>query len=453
MLLEYPSINVIILDGLKIYMQPIVLGRNQTDIKKYGEEATVPLGKHYIQMEREKSLANPILLDVNRPHIILISGKRGGGKSYTMGVMAEGLANLKHDLKQNISTVIFDTMGIYWTMKHPNYRDEKLVREWNLKPTALKPRIFIPFGLAEEYKNKGLPFDFELSVSPSELEAREWCNLFKIDFNSNAGILIERAILSLKKKKFSMTDIIKKLQTDDRATDEDKNLTIARFEAVEKWSLFSDDATDFNKITKAGETSIIDLSAYNFLDEGQEIKELVIAIFCKNILKTRLLARKQEEVEEVKNLSLKKNDKAPLAWIFIDEAHEFLPKEGETLASKPLIQLLREGRQPGISLILATQQPGKIHTDVMTQSDIVISHRITAKLDVNALNDIMQSYLAFDVQRYIDNLPKIKGSAIALDDNSEKMFPMQIQPRISWHGGEDPRVIRNTLKSALMKDF
>jgi uncharacterized protein len=428
-------------------MQKIVLGRNETDLKKLGEEGTIPIGKHYITMEREKSLANEILLDVNRPHVILICGKRGSGKSYSLGVISEGFANLKSNLKKNSTSIIFDTMGIYWTMKHPNYKDEKILEKWGLKPTALRPRLFVPFGLVEEYEKKKIPVDFSLSISPSDLESRDWCNIFKIDFNSNAGILIERSVLSIKKTKFSIGDIITKIKADDRSTEDDKNLVIARFEAVDKWNLFSENATDFNKMIASGETNVIDLSAYNFVEDGQEIKDLVIALFCKKILKTRLLARKEEEVAELSNETVKKE--APLVWIFIDEAHEFLPREGTNLALNPLIQLLREGRQPGISLVLATQQPGKIHTDVITQSDIVIAHRLTARLDVNALNDIMQSYLSFDIQKYIDNLPRIKGAAIALDDNSEKIFPLQIRPRMSWHGGEDPSIIRKAKEKKL----
>jgi uncharacterized protein len=434
-------------------MQPIILGRNETDLKKYGEKATIPLGKHYITMEREKSLANPILMDINKPHVTLICGKRGSGKSYSLGVIAEGLANLSIDLKQNISTVIFDTMGIYWTMKHANYREEKMIHEWQLKPKALHPKIFIPIGLAEEYQKKRIPFDYLLSLSARDLEARDWCHIFKIEYNSAIGILIERSILAIKKNTFSVEDIIKNIEKDDRSTDTDKNLAIARFEAVEKWSLFSDKPTNFNQIVSGGSTSVIDLSAYNFVEDGQEIKELVIGLFSKKILKSRLLARKEEEVIEIEHNFKAKQNKAPLVWIMIDEAHEFLPQQGETYASAPLIQLLREGRQPGISLILATQQPGKIHSDVITQSDIVISHRLTAKLDINALNDIMQSYLSFDVVKYIDNLPRVKGAAIVLDDNSEKIYPMQVQPRISWHGGEDPKVIRTVMKSALLKGF
>jgi len=106
------------------------------------------------------------------------------------------------------------------------------------------------------------------------------------------------------------------------------------------------------------------------------------------------------------------------------------------------VQLLREGRQPGVSLVLVTQQPGEIHKDVLTQSDIVLSHRLTAKSDIDALNSMMQSYLLSDLQSYINNLPRLKGSAIILDDNSERIYPMRIHPKRSWHGGEAPSAIK-----------
>ncbi len=131
----------------------------------------------------------------------------------------------------------------------------------------------------------------------------------------------------------------------------------------------------------------------------------------------------------------------PLVWLVIDEAHEFMPVTGKTTATDALVTILREGRQPGISLILATQQPGKIHTDVMTQSDIIISHRITAKLDTDALGMLMQSYMRQGLDKELNNLPRVKGAAIILDDSNEKMYPMRVRPRFTWHGGEAPTAI------------
>ena len=83
----------------------------------------------------------------------------------------------------------------------------------------------------------------------------------------------------------------------------------------------------------------------------------------------------------------------PICWIMVDEAHEFLPNVGKTASSDALITLLREGRQPGIAMVMATQQPGKIHTDAMTQSDVILAHRLTAKIDTDALGALLQSYL------------------------------------------------------------
>jgi hypothetical protein len=123
-----------------------------------------------------------------------------------------------------------------------------------------------------------------------------------------------------------------------------------------------------------------------------------------------------------------------------------LPREGKTSATDALITIRREGRQPGISLILATQQPGKIHTDVMTQSDTIISHRITAKLDTDALGLLMQSYMREGLDRYLDELPRVNGAAIILDDNNEKMYPIRIRPRFTWHGGGSPMAIKEEKK-------
>ena len=161
-----------------------------------------------------------------------------------------------------------------------------------------------------------------------------------------------------------------------------------------------------------------------------------------------MVARKLEELKEIEkgysyffSEELSKKEQMPLVWILVDEMHEMLPKNKITPATDAFVQLLREGRQPGISLVMATQQPGEIHRDAITQSDIVISHRITAKNDIDALKEIMQTYLSADILKYLNELPKLAGSAIILDDNSERIYPIRIRPRFSWHGGESPKAL------------
>ncbi len=52
------------------------------------------------------------------------------------------------------------------------------------------------------------------------------------------------------------------------------------------------------------------------------------------------------------------------------------------------------------------------------------------------------SYLLESIKRYMDDLPSLKGSAIILDDNSERIYSMKIRPRFTWHGGESPSAVK-----------
>jgi len=111
----------------------VVIGRNESDKKAFGDRGLAFIGKSFVTMGNYTSLSNPIFMDIARSHVVLISGKRGSGKSYTMGTMAESLSDLGVEESGNIASVIFDTMGIYWTMKYKNVKDEDLLDEWGLK--------------------------------------------------------------------------------------------------------------------------------------------------------------------------------------------------------------------------------------------------------------------------------------------------------------------------------
>src|SRR3989344_4494927 len=98
----------------------IIIGRDAVDKEKFGSRGLIYLGKGYVKMGNYTSLSNKIWMDIARSHIILIAGKRGSGKSYSLGAIAEELSNLQGDVSKNIASLIFDTMGIFWTMKFKN---------------------------------------------------------------------------------------------------------------------------------------------------------------------------------------------------------------------------------------------------------------------------------------------------------------------------------------------
>lgn len=430
-------------------MYDIILGRSQSDSEKYGTKGTVLIGKQYVQMGQAFSLSNPIYLDVSRAHAMLIVGKRGGGKSYTMGSIAEGLADIDPEVAKNLAFVLLDTMGVYWSMKYPNKKEDKLLKNWGLDAKGLDVQIYVPGGFYNKYKEDGIPVDFPFYVQPKELATEDWLNAFKLKVDDNVAVAIQRVINKLLEldKNFEIDDIIKLCENDTRLDDKTKLAVINRFENAKTWGIFSKNGTPIKDILIAGKVTVMDFSPYVALPGGWEVKAMTLGIIAKKIFVERMLVRKREELFDIVNKTqvLKKSEvkeDLPMPWLIVDEAHEFLPRDEIAPSSQALITILREGRQPGVSLILATQQPAKIHTDAITQSDIVLAHRLTSSFDLEALDKIFLSYNSKGSKALFNSMPRTKGCAIIMDDKNERLHTMQVKPRVTWHGGEDPNAIR-----------
>ncbi len=368
--------------------------------------------------------------------------------SYTMGVIAEGVYDLPDEIKKNLSIIMLDTMGIYWTMKYPNNKDKEILDSWELESKGIDVKIFTPAGFFEEYREKGIPADFPFSIKISDLSVEEWCMIFNISITDPIGILIERIVNRLKEENadYDIKTIIKAVEADDRSEKSAKDAVENRFLVAEKWGLFTRDGTHIEDLIIPGQITVLDVSAYATTGGGENLRSLVIGLVAQKIFTQRLLSRRAEEEEAISEeihffQEDAEKEKEPLVWLIIDEAHEFLPNKGRTPATNPLITILREGRQPGISLVLASQQPGKIHSDVITQSDIVIAHRITANIDVQALGGLMQSYMREGLDKQLNLLPGEEGAAIVFDDTNERLYPIRVRPRYSWHGGSAPTAL------------
>lgn len=428
----------------------IILGREQSTIDKWGTKATVFLGKHYVKMGAVTALSQPVYLDVNQSHVVFVCGKRGSGKSYCLGVIAEGIANLEEQYRKKLSVILLDTMGIYWTMKYPNHKDDALLHDWGFEGKGIDVKIYTPFGFFKKFKDEGIPTDVPFAINPAELSPEDWNTTFELESTDAVAVFIERIILQLKKKQHSydIPDILKAIDADSQEDAQTRAAAKNRFISVQDWGLFSKNATPVKELAQGGQVSILDLSAYALLPNGWRIKHLVVGLVAMKLFTERMRVRKLEEFEAVNQAvhyilaEEEKTSDVPICWVMIDEAHEFLPRDEKTASSNALITLLREGRQPGIAMVLVTQQPGKIHTDAMTQSDIIIAHRLTAKIDTDALGSLLQSYLRGGLDKELMNLPRVAGSCIAVDDINERMYPLKVRPRFSWHGGSAPQVLK-----------
>jgi DNA helicase HerA-like ATPase len=346
-------------------------------------------------------------------------------------------------------------MGIFWSMKKPNDQQMRQLEEWNLRPAALpNVRMYVPFSQVAEFESAGLPVDGGISIAPHEFSAEEWRLAFNLKSTEPAGVALEKTINRLSKaadgeaKQFSISDLIVGIKADEETADDVKDALVNILTIAAEWGVFGTEGTDIGDIVSPGKISIVDVSHLR-ATEAWSVRNFIVAIVARKIYHQRLIARKQEEIakmggefveesewmtEEMKKQP-KKGKSFPMVWLIVDEAHNFAPADAVTVSSGPLSTIAKQGREPGVSLVVMTQMPNKVHQDILSQCDLVFSHRLTSRDDLEALHSVMQTYMAKDLWQYINSLPRWPGAAIILDDNLEKVFTVQIRPRLSWHAG------------------
>ncbi|MCL7411728.1 MAG: ATP-binding protein [Methanosarcinaceae archaeon] len=412
-----------------------ILGRNdESDI------GVLHLGK-YLALDR--STGSHVALDALKPHAILICGKRGYGKSYTMGTLIEELSLLQPDIRENIASLVIDTMGIFWTLRRGNEQQPELLSEWGLQPTGFDVNVFVPAGSVEQYRNRHIdvkPF----SIPISHLGGYEWCKLFRVDEVSALGVLLVRVIGNLKQQMsvFSFDDIIDGIMEDERSDIVTKSAAENHFKAATSWGVFEREGVGISELIRGGVTSVLDVSTLT----NHTVRAAVVGIIGKDIYEKRLEARRSYERMMMGDTDVEKG--IPMVWMFIDEAHLFIPSDEDTLASNVIInEWLRQGRQPGLTIIFATQRPAAIHPDVISQCDVVMCHRLTARDDISALEAIRPTYMREDIGDSIRKMGLERGIALIVDDTSESAHIVKMRPRYSWHGGNEPSALMEKERS------
>lgn len=415
--------------GVGVAKKLYILGRRNNE-----EQGLLNLGRY---LALDGSSASYVGLDALRPHCILICGKRGYGKSYTMGTLVEELALLPEKIRNNIASLMIDTMGIFWTLEKANEPQESLLKQWELTPKEINVKVFVPVGSVKKYEEQHIeasPF----SIPISSMDGYAWCKLFKVDEISSLGVLLIRVVEELRSmhESFSFDAIMDMIMSDERADNVTKSAAENFIRTASSWGVFTREGTSVQELVSRGNTAVLDVSTLKNID----VRSAIVAQISREIYYQRLEARRSQERML---MGYKENSTGmPMVWMFIDEAHLFIPAKTKTLASDVLInEWLRQGRQPGLSLILATQRPSALDPEVTSQSDVLICHRLTAADDINALESFRPSYMRESIGDSIRKMGMEQGVAFILDDTTEAAHLVRMRPRLSWHGGNEPSAL------------
>ena len=439
-----------------------ILGRNESTIKKHKKKGCGYLGRIVTYPGGKYEEVGDIYIDLVSPHCMLVLGKRGTGKSYTLGVVAENFGLIEKEYREKICVIAIDTMSIFSSIKKENTitAETKLLKNFhNLKPRGFEEfvNIYMPMITIDWFKKRGqdLNYDHVLTFTLNEVETDDWLSIFKLDFNEPMGIYVSEVIDELKRTSYFFG--FKEIYEAAENLDAKKEIKVGLknlFRKVEALNLFAKAGSSFDSLISANRLNIMDIGMLNKLG-GLDVRNLVVTIIARRLLKERTLYTTLE-MQQLSNLVELNPDidifgESPLVYMIIDEAHLFLPSRKETLSTDILIDWIKLGRHPGLSLILATQEPAALHESAIRQSDIILAHNITSNDDIKALGKAKQSFMSGkqDIQKIVAKMEYRRGLGVVFDDNSRKVRLVKIRPRLSLHTGLDASALKRDVKPPL----
>ena len=431
----------------------IVLGRSASSHEKSGMTNLIDIGvitEH--QTMGTDLFGKKVLMDVEFPHVMFICGKRGSGKSYTLGIIAEELASQN----TGIGIVMVDPIGIFWSMNQPNKSQSEVetLRKWGLEPRGFKNvRVMAPIGF---YKDMANTIDEPFSIATRDLSAEDWCLMFGLDRFKTQGLLIGDVIEKVKKgykakvgntvqnvppnPQFSIGDLIQCINYEMGIISKEEGYApptrrsvVARFKAASLWGLFSVVGTPIERLSVADRITIIDVSHPKL---GDAKRALIVGILGRKILESRIETSRREDAISM-GMGLLRRSAIPVTWLLVDEAHLLLPHFGSTAASGPLVEYAKLGRKPGCGLVLATQRPAATNDEILSQVDILIGHNLALEDDMSALRRRMPAKVppVIGESDFIRSLP-IGAGIIADQKTQERTMVIQFRPRLTHHSGK-----------------
>ena len=82
--------------------------------------------KESILLGKETEMGDMVRIEADRSQRILVCGKTGTGKSYSLGVCVEELANIGSNI-----ILVIDPQGIFWTMAEANTVPDEVDGLWD----------------------------------------------------------------------------------------------------------------------------------------------------------------------------------------------------------------------------------------------------------------------------------------------------------------------------------
>jgi uncharacterized protein len=434
----------------------LVIGRTNLT----AEPSAIYLGKlaEFQQMRRN------VWLDCHGAHAIYVIGKRRSGKSYTLGVLCEGLvSNDWLRLGQpDQAVLLIDTLNIYGTLHIPSASNRARAegQSWQL-PQGVARTIYV----APEITRPLIAADsLTLTVDPIWLTLEDWCGFFDFDpFADPPGHLLAIVLEAVRQRWMQpsplgqqptphsgISDMIQALDTNADAQQFEPSTREAlrrRLLAMDRLNFLRRPSPPIEELITAGTITVCQLRDYD-----DRLRSLIVAVLVREMMRSRARSDAVTRLAEARRVAGDNASPNPLGglprcWIIIDEAHNYLPTSGSLPSRAVLRRLITEGRNIGLSVVVATQQPSGLDSSIQRNADALLIHSMSMRDDIAAAEGMLNTQIPESVswgasekastkifEKLVRTLPQ--GYCLVSTDSANRIFGMRVRPRTTMHGGE-----------------
>ena len=365
-----------------------------------------------------------IALDLNHTHTISLFGVQGGGKSYTLGTVIEMASmplNHINVLPSPLATVIFhysttqDYAPEFTSMIKANSVDEEIhiLREtYQAEPEALKDILILtPKDKIAERKAEYPDIEVRpIAFSASELKAAHW--RFLMGAIGNQSMYMRQINLIMRGLRNNLT--LEAL----RAGIEKSALSTPLKELAQTRLFFAGEYLEDNQrlqeLIRPGRLIIVDLrDEYIEKDEALGLFLVMLQIFSEATYQGSAFNK----------------------LVVFDEAHKYV--ENDDLVDG-LVEVVREMRHKGTSIMVASQDPPSVPVSLIELSSQIIMHKFNSPAWLRHIQKANAALgeLASDKMSRLGTGEAYVWSSKASDESFTRgAVKIKCRPRVTQHGG------------------
>ena len=393
---------------------------------------TTPFSEQYGILGRTINGNRKIALDLSETNTISLFGVQGGGKSYTIGTVSE--MTLKQFPEINLlpgpmASVIFhyseslDYAPEFTSMVYPNddaRQLAKLKEQYGAEPGSISDVIMLaPEDKVEERQEEYpsiqvLPIKFH----SKDLNVQDWMFLLKAVGNDSTYITQLKAIMRANRKNLNIEDLKESVESSSLLSTSQKSLAMQRLSFAEE---YIDDTMRLGEILRPGRLIIVDLRD-EFIEKDDALGLFVIML---NIF---------SGVKVYKEKSFNK-------FIVFDEAHKYMNNKDLT---STIVTAIREMRHKGVSMMIASQDPMSLPTDIIELSSVMLLHRFNSPQWVKHIQHSitqLQNLTASDMASLGTGEAYLWATKATDKGVTNRPVKISTRPRVTKHGGDTIKAI------------